>query len=219
MRFYLTAGLMLIAGSLVWAQDYGSGGGYVPGYGWGGGGGYGHASTEAEGAQRGFADVVRSVGAANLMNSEAAKNYEDARKKYIENRLQATETFFEMRRVNTESRAAQRPRPLSTEQYVRLARQQAPTRLSVSQFDPLSGTISWPGMLRDAQFKAERETIEKLFKERATGVDTNAAEISTAIQALSDKLRTQAQTANANDFIQARRFVESLIQEARLTRG
>jgi hypothetical protein len=74
-------------------------------------------------------------------------------------------------------------------------------------------------MLRDAQFKAERETIEKLFKERATGVDTNAAEISTAIQALSDKLRTQAQTANANDFIQARRFVESLIQEARLTRG
>ena len=219
MRFYLTIALVLTAGAFVVGQDYVPGGGtYVPGYGWGGGG-YHHSSTEAEGAARGFADVVRSAGAANLMNSEAAKNYEDARKKYIENRLQATETFFEMRRVNTESRAAQRPRPLSTEQYVRLARQQAPSRLSVSQFDPLSGTISWPGILRDAQFKTERETIEKLFVERARGVATNSLEIDEAIRALSDRLRPEAQSANANDFIQARKFVESLAHEARLTRG
>lgn len=223
MRFYLTAMFAVLVGSLVLAQDYTPGGNttFVPGvgfdsggYGWGG-----HASTEAEGVQRGFADVVRSAGAANLMNSAAARNWESARKQYIENRLQATETFFEMRQVNAEARAAKRPRPLSTEQYVRLARLQAPSRLSVSQFDPTSGTIGWPGLLRGDQFKAERETIEKLFKERATGVDSNASEIDAAIQALSDKLRPLAQTTSANDFIQARRFVESLANEARLIRG
>ncbi len=224
MRFFLPLGLVLLAASFVLAQGYTPGGSnttYFPGMGFGGGGyGWGgHASTAEEGVQRGFADVVRSAGAANLMNSAAAQNWEAARKQYIENRLQATDTFFEMRRVNAEARDAKRPRPLSTEQYVRLARQQAPARLSVSQFDPLSGTISWPGLLRADQFKAERETIEKLFKERATGVDTNATEIDAAIQALSDKLRPAAQTANANDFIQARRFVESLAQEARLVRG
>src|SRR4029453_17208717 len=141
MRCQLAALLVILVASLVPAQEYvpgGSSSAYIPGYGFGGGTAYGHASTEAEGIQRGFADVVRSAGAANLMNSEAAKNYEDARKKYIENRLQATETFFDMRRVNQQSRSPERPRPLSTEQYVRLARQQAPTRLSVSQFDPLS---------------------------------------------------------------------------------
>jgi hypothetical protein len=214
---------MVLAGSLLLAQDYtpgGSSAAFVPGFGSGSGYGWGgHSSTEAEGVQRGFADVVRSAGAANLMNSEAARNWESARKQYIENRLQATETFFEMRQTNAEARAAKRPRPLSTEQYVRLARMQAPSRLSVSQFDPTSGTIGWPGLLRGDQFKAERETIEKLFKERATGVDTNASEISAAIQALSDKLRPLAQSTSANEFIQARRFVESLAHEARLIRS
>ena len=37
---------------------------------------YRHASTVQEGAARGMADVIRSTGAANLMNSEAAKNFE-----------------------------------------------------------------------------------------------------------------------------------------------
>jgi hypothetical protein len=222
MRCQLAALLVILVASLVLAQDYVPGGGsssaYIPGYGFGGTA-YGHASTEAEGVQRGFADVVRSAGAANLMNSEAAKNYEDARKKYIENRLQATETFFDMRRVNQQSRSAERPRPLSTEQYVRLARQQAPTRLSVSQFDPLSGTINWPGVLRDDKFKAERATIEKLCQERARGISSNHIELDEAIQALSDKLKPEAQTLSANDFIQARKFVESLAQEVRFTRG
>ncbi|MCI0358099.1 MAG: hypothetical protein L0211_06435 [Planctomycetaceae bacterium] len=222
MRYHIAAAVVVLIASLVWAQEYvpgGSSGTYIPGYGFGGGSIYGHASTEAEGAQRGFADVVRSAGAANLMNSEAAKNYEDARRKYIENRLEATETFFEMRRVNAESRAVKRPRPLSTEQYVRLARQQAPARLSVSQFDPLSGTINWPAVLRREQFSTDRQAIEALFKERASGVDTNSAEIDAACRAMLDRLRPEAQTLNANDFIQARRFVESLAHEARLLRG
>jgi len=222
MRSYMVLTILGLAAAAL-AQDYvpgGGGGAYVPGYGYGGGGyGYSHGSTAAEGAQRGFADIVRSAGAANLMNSAAAKNYEDARKKYIENRLQATETFFEMRRVNQEARDAKRPRPLSTEQYVRLARMQAPERLSVSQLDPLSGTINWPAVLRDEKFKGDREAIEQLFRVRSRGISSNSREIDTACQALLDKLRPEAQTLNANDFIRARRFVESLANEARLLQG
>ena len=221
MRYILTAGLVVVVASLAIAQQYVPGGNtaYIPGYGFGGGTAYGHASTVEEGVQRGFADVVRSAGAANLMNSAAAQNWEAARKQYIENRLQATETFFDMRRVNAESRAAERPRPLSTEQYVRLARQQAPVRLSVSQFDPLSGTISWPGILQDNQYKAEREAIEKLFQERAKGTTSNSAKIDAAIQALADKLKPAAQTTSANEYIQAKKFVDSLANEAKMARG
>jgi hypothetical protein len=221
MRSYLALSVLALGAAAVLAQDYvpgGSGGSYIPGYGYGGGG-YGHASTEAEGAQRGFADVVRSAGAANLMNSAAAKNYEDARKKYIENRLQATETYFEMRRVNEESRDAKRPRPLSTEQYVRLARQQAPARLSVSQLDPLSGTIGWPAVLRGEKYKADRELIEQLFKERSRGVVSNYDEIAKACDVLIEKLKPEANTLEANDFIRAKKFVESLKYEVSLAQG
>jgi len=56
-----------------------------------------HASTLEEGIQRGYGDVVRSYGMANLLNSEAAKNYEQARRDYIENRLKATQAYFEAR--------------------------------------------------------------------------------------------------------------------------
>ena len=223
MRTYLVLSILALIGVAAVAQDYvpgGSSGTYVPGVGFGGGGyGYGHASTEAEGVQRGFADVVRSAGAANLMNSAAAKNYEDARKKYIENRLQATETYFEMRRVNQESRDAKRPRPLSTEQYVRLARQQAPLRLSVSQLDPLSGTIGWPAVLQNEKYKADRELIEKLFQERSRGVASNHGEIEKACEALLEKLKPEANALEANDFIRAKKFVESLEYEVKLAQG
>ena len=183
MRIYLVLSILALGAAAVLAQEYVPGGSersYIrTGYGYGGGYGYGHASTEAEGVQRGFADVVRSAGAANLMNSAAAKNYEDARKKYIENRLQATETYFEMRRVNEESRDAKRPRPLSTEQYVRLARQQAPERLSVSQLDPLSGTIDWPAVLARRKIQSgprnDRAAFQGTVARRGTSNSTKSA--------------------------------------------
>src|SRR5262245_26341410 len=88
-----------------------------------------HSSTLEEGMQRGHADVVRSYGMANLLNSQAAQNYEQARKDYLDNRLKATQTYFEMRRYHDEAVKAQRSTPLSHEQYVRLAREDAPVSL------------------------------------------------------------------------------------------
>jgi hypothetical protein len=181
------------------------------GYGYGGFG-Y-HSSTAEEGVQRGFADVVRSAGMNNLMNSEAAKNWEDARKKYMENRMQATQTYFDMRRYNEDARRAERGTPLSTEQYVRLARQQAPDRLSVSQLDPLSGYISWPAPLRRNEYATDRAVLESMFKQRAAGTAANYDEIRMACSALQDKLKANISTFMANDFIAAKKFVESLSYE------
>ena len=114
--------------------------GYGRGY---GGGGY-HASTAAEGFQRGMADVIRSTGAANMMNSEAMINVETARQQYISNRLYGTQTYFEMRRLNKEARAAEAgPRP-TQQDVIRYAQERAPNRLSTSEVDPLTGNIAWP---------------------------------------------------------------------------
>jgi hypothetical protein len=199
MRFILASLLVLIPFSLAHAQ-------------WGWGGGY-HSSTLEEGVQRGFADVVRSQGAANLMNSMAAVNAEEARKKYLENRLQATQTFFDMRRINAESRRSERSLPLSNEAYVRLARQQAPDRLSVSQLDPLTGMISWPAPLRRDAYQENRDQLERLFKERASGVDDNYDEIRQACTQFLDKIKADISTFQPNDFIRARKFIESLSYE------
>src|SRR5262245_16429695 len=44
-----------------------------------------HSSTLEEGVQRGFADVVRSQGMANLYNAQAAGQFESARSQYLDN--------------------------------------------------------------------------------------------------------------------------------------
>src|SRR5262245_8055122 len=103
-----------------------------------------HSSTLEEGIQRGHADVVRSYGMANLLNSQAAQNFEQARKDYLDNRLKATQTYFEMRRYHDEAVKAQRSTPLSYDQYVRLAREDAPMALTPTQLDPLTGSVGWP---------------------------------------------------------------------------
>lgn len=172
------------------------------------------SSTVEEGAQRGYADVVRSYGMANLLNSQAANQLEQARKAYIENRLKATQTYFEMRRYNEEARRAMRSTPLSMEQYVRLARDQAPEPLTATQLDPLTGTISWPATLRAPNYEALRRRIERLFQDRATGYVVYG-EIKQAVLELEDALKLQVDAIPANDFVDAKKFLDSLTWAAR----
>ena len=105
---------------------------------------YDHASTLEEGYLRGLGDLVRSAGAANLMNSQAALNYEDARAKYFENRLRGVQTYFDMKKLNHDYRAEMRGQRATSEQLFRLAKMRAPEPLHPSEFDPYSGEVRWP---------------------------------------------------------------------------
>jgi hypothetical protein len=101
--------------------------GYYPAYG-GYGYGYGyHSSTYEEGVLRGMGALARARGEANYWNSVAAINRQEALARYIQNREQATETYFRMRQINQAARQAERPQRLSPEQYVMLARSKRPT--------------------------------------------------------------------------------------------
>lgn len=175
-----------------------------------------HASTLEEGIQRGYADIVRSRGMANLLNSEAAKNYEDARRYALENRLKATQTYFEMRRYNAEARRAARSTPLSMEQYVRLARQQAPSRLSVSQLDPFTGKVSWPVVLQRPEYDELRSNIDTLFSVRASGAVLSYGEIDKACEQFLEVLKRDLETFDQNDYILAKNFIQSLAYESQL---
>jgi hypothetical protein len=173
-----------------------------------------YSSTLEEGVQRGYADVVRSYGMANLLNSQAANQIEQARKAYIENQLRATQTYFEMRRYNTEARRAARSTPLSLEQYVRLARAEAPDPLSPTQLDPLTGTINWPAPLRQPAYEAFRKRIERLFQDRATGYVVYG-EIQQAVQEFEALLRADLEKFPPNDYVAAKKFLDSLAYAAR----
>ena len=71
-------------------------GGMLPAYAqWGGGWGFnrgGYASTAGQAAAYGMSEVLRAQGYQNLQNSEAAKNWEEAKTLEMQNRLRWTET-------------------------------------------------------------------------------------------------------------------------------
>lgn len=177
------------------------------------GGGYHHSSTYEEGAQRGFADIVRSGGLANLYNSAAANNWEAARRKSMENRIFGTESYFQLRDYNRQARAAERgPRP-STEDLIRYAKQGKPQPLSDSELDPLNGYISWPALLRGEAFEASRKTVETLFAQRAilgglSGEQTLQA--GTAIEQMRTELKSNIKNYPTNAYIGAKKFLDSL---------
>jgi len=173
-----------------------------------------HASTAEEGIQRGFADVIRSQGMANLYNAQAATEAQKARSAYLDNQYKATQTYFEMRRYNTEARRAERSSPLSTEQYVRLARVEAPLALTNTQLDPLTGAIAWPAPLAIPEYTAFRAQIEKLFADRSSSY-SSYGEIQKACNAFLDQLKADITKFPASDYVSARKFLDSLIYAAR----
>lgn len=189
------------------------------GYGGYGGGGYRHASTAAEGFQRGMADVVRSTGAYNLMTSEAMINVETARQQYISNRLYGTQTYFEMRRLNKEARAAEAgPRP-TQQDVIRYAQERAPNRLTASEVDPLTGNIAWPSLLQEDAFKTEREELEKLYSERAGRGSLSASEVMKAnqlIEQMDSTLQANVSKVSSLLYSPAKSFLKSLSYESYL---
>ncbi|HVU89866.1 MAG TPA: hypothetical protein VHD36_21225 [Pirellulales bacterium] len=179
-------------------------------------------STAAESYQRGFADVVRSAGSANLMDSMAAQNYEQARSMDIQNRLQWTEAYYQMRKANRAYRASKRSPRLSQNEIMRFARVGLPTRLTSTQLDPLTGQLNWPIILRDAQYADDREQLDKLFAERATASSISPDVFRQVQQVTGDLLAALKKNINeyqANDWIAAKKFVESLAYDARFPAG
>jgi len=224
----LAGGLIVSLGSTpAWAQlsqsgnypranypAFPSGGGGRGGYGWGG---YGGGGTAAGSYLNGMANVVRSAGYYNVMNSVAAQNWEQAYSYDLDNRLKATNTYFEMRRVNAAAKAEARPPAASAEDLARYAAAMAPKRLTSSELDPVTGEVNWPAILTDGRYAKLRENVDQLFSQRQAtsgGAGDYRATV-TAIEALRAALLKNIDNYSPNMYIEARNFLDSLQYEAR----
>jgi hypothetical protein len=191
---------------------------------WGGGFGWGNwSSTAQQGAQMGLAAVVRSQGYANLQNSEAAKNWEQAKTLDMQNRSQWTETYFEMRKTNKAERAAAAGPPVTQEQAIRMARMAAPSRLGATQLDPVTGHIEYPLILTADIYKEYRSRLDSLFARRAASGGSirydDFVAIQDAVSQFTDALKSHISQYAAGDYGRARNFLDSLVHEARMPSG
>jgi len=192
-----------------------AGGGHAPGgYGYGG---Y-HSSTAAEGAFRGLADFTRSIGEADYMSSLAGINRQETFSRAIDNKKKAVDTYFQIKQINRAAREAARPQPLTYTQYAKLAKQEAPDRLSDVDYNRVVGRLNWPAMLASDDFAAERAALNQAFVGRTAqdvGVSTNFhREVRELTAALQSKLRDRLQTVSPMEYIAAKNFLTSVAFES-----
>jgi len=220
----LARGGLVAALALMVAGAAGSASAQWGGWGWGMGGmGGGYASTAGQAAAYGLSDVIRSEGYANLQNSEAAKNWEDAKTKEIDNRQKWTNTYFDMRRTNKEARQAENGPAVTHDQAIRYAKAAAPPRLSSAQLDPVTGHIEYPLLLTQKDYDTYRTDLDKLFADRASSGGSLQFEefekIRGTVSKFIDALKTNVSRYPAGDYGHARTFLDSLANEPRFPAG
>ena len=197
-------------------------GGFNGGGGWGWGNN-GIGSTAAGSYLGGLGEAIRAQGQYNLMSSEAAINLQEAARRDIENREQWTKAYFEMRKINKAYRDASRGPQRTNEDWIRLARDTAPQRLSEGGLDPVTGSIAWPKALQAGVFNQDRQTLDNLFAERAevhgaVGLANYSKIRATVDQALAT-LKAHIRDLDPQTYLEARTFLTGLAREADFPSG
>jgi hypothetical protein len=183
----------------------------------------GYASTAAQAAAYGMSEMMRAQGYQNLQNAEAAKNWEEAKTMEIQNRLRWTETYFEMRKVNREAKAAEQGPPVTQEQAIRMAKMAAPPRLGSTQLDPVTGHVAYPPVLMDDIYADYRKRLDQFFADRAAAGGSvqysEMREFQSNVSKFIDVLKQNVSNYPAGDYGKARTFLDSLAHEARMPSG
>ncbi len=191
--------------------------GYGAGYGYGG---YGGVGTAFSAADHGRADIIRSQGMYNQMNSQAMVNYEEARSKYIDNQEKWTHVYLERRRASeAEFAKAQAERIAARERSKEFQANnppRSPTVLASSQLDPSTGRITWPTGLTSEAFTDLRKSLDSLFELRThtSTTDDITTQIRKKADEMRDLLRTQIRQMPTQDYLEARRFLDALVVTA-----
>lgn len=166
----------------------------------------------------GMAAMVTASGMATLMGSKAAVNVQEAGSIYIDNTVKATQAYIDRQRMLASYQASLRKPPPSAEQLYRMAQVGLPHTLGAEQLDPVTGAIAWPVVLRDEPFGSYRETAEKFFHDAVANPQTFSYGSYNRLREAGDEclkeLKSRIKRYRPGDYIQAKKFVESLTYAA-----
>ncbi|WP_158261155.1 MULTISPECIES: hypothetical protein [Pirellulaceae] len=206
MRLLLVMACCTIATSSALAQDYGVP--VVPLY-----GDYGHASTAAEGALDGMANVVSAQGSYNLQTSQAAINMTQAQSQEIANHQQYANTYFQMRAQRDAYEAKKHPRP-TEEQLVQLAQSEAPKGLPDGSVNKETGKLNWPLLLQYPEFAPQEKTVEGLLtKKTANGMlgAQDTQQFTQAVEEMAVTLKRGITKVPPQQYMEAYTFLNKLL--------
>jgi hypothetical protein len=180
-------------------------------------GGYGtyqaRASTPAQASMDGMANVISSKGSYNLQTSEAAENLTQAQSKEIENRQQATDTYFSMRATNKAATDAERGPAPTMQQITKMAHEGDPAPLGSNEMDRTTGKLNWPSFLQVDMFASERASVDEVFAKKAShgGITyQDRMALDTTLATMRSELKANIRQIPSQDYVACSSFLDSL---------
>lgn len=179
-----------------------------------------HSSTATEGYLRGHATVVQAAGQATYLNSVAAVNFQEANRRRIENHNLYVRKYFENKEINRQYREKYAAVPPTKEQWARITAAALPDRLTAEQFDPQTGALVWPHILRTDEYRAFRDRIDTLLANRSpenSGDGSPAQrELAELIDGMKMLLKSNIDTVSVSQYGAAKWFLMSLDYEMKM---
>jgi hypothetical protein len=192
---------------------------YSSSYGYGSYGSY-HASTAAEGFLRGRAAVIDALGNFEVNDAQAGILLEQGRALNRENNLKQTEALQLQKKMWEDARIqARKDREARMAEGKQLLAQRQATvyrdayQLSAGELDYKTGEITWPAVLQDSRFQANRDRLAELFRQHVGyGVPRAnvAREIARAVDQWSRMLRSEVSSMSREDYLAAQKFLLGL---------
>ena len=177
---------------------------------------YHHASTAAEGWQRGRAALIHARGNYWLSVSQAAIQFEVARSLEQYNHRQWIAFCIANReRLKTDRYQRTEAQRIRNEAQ-RGEKFEAAYRLAPEQFDRTSGSIAWPAALQAEVYSDLRVQLEHLFREQSRysgNADGRTTQIVKCLETFRRAVRGDVGTLGRTDFAAASKFLCGLKYE------
>jgi len=183
-----------------------------------------HASTAYEGALNGNARLLHANGLYNQLTADAFNRWQEGYTKFLDNENQRIHTYFKMKQINADYRAAKAAPPLTKEKLDQWNLEDQPDRLTRRQYNSDTGNLEWPAVLQAQIFDQQRQLVSDLFARRTAGefgvsspfyqrVNMSASAMKDTLKAY---LHSDERWFNQQEYVAAQNFLNSLTQEARL---
>jgi hypothetical protein len=126
---------------------------------------YNSASTAGEGYANGVSNIISAQGQKNVSDSQAAINLTQARSAQIDNQVKSVNAYWEKKGIYNEHEQKELE-AIDQKRNAYLAKN-ALTSLTPEEFDRTTGAINWPKVLDQTQYDQYRNTLTKMFQQRA----------------------------------------------------
>lgn len=180
-----------------------------------------HASTFEEGYFRGAASVIQADGQANYTNSLAAVNFQEAYRRQLENSRLYVQVFLERREMVRQYLDRYGDHPPTRETLERVAKTALPDRLTADEYDPVTGKLVWPHILRDEAYGPFRQRVDDLMASRTPDNMGDGSpwqrELHQLVDGMQRLLRQNIDTVTSQQYARAKWFLISLNYEGMLT--